>query len=40
MGAYEDDEPSFFQKHRLIIGGACLVVLGIAVWFGKGRFDT
>jgi len=40
MGAYEDDAPSFFQKHRLMIAGGCLAVLAIAVWFGKGRFDT
>ena len=40
MGAYEDDDPSFFQKHRLLIGGGCLAVLAIAVWFGKGQFDN
>lgn len=40
MGFYEEDEPSFFWKHRLIIGGGCLAALAIAVWFGKGRFET
>ena len=40
MGAYEDDEPSFFQKHRLLIAGGGLAALAIALWLGKGRFDT
>jgi len=40
MGFYQEDEPSFFQKNRVPIVGGVIVVIGIAVWFGKGRFET
>jgi protein TonB len=39
MGFYEEDEQSFFQKHRVVIGCGLLVVLAIAVWFGQRIFD-
>ncbi|HVM59338.1 MAG TPA: TonB C-terminal domain-containing protein [Verrucomicrobiae bacterium] len=35
MGVYEEDEPSFFQKHRVIVGCGLVAALAIAVWFGQ-----
>ena len=38
MGAYEEEEQSFFQKHRVIIGCALIAAIAVAVWFGQGLF--
>jgi hypothetical protein len=39
MRVYEEDEPSFFQKHRVMIGCGFLAALAIAVWFGQRLFE-
>jgi len=39
MGAYDEDDPTFFEKYRLIIGGVIIVGIGVAVWFCQGAFE-
>jgi len=39
MHFYEEEEPSFFRKHRLIVGCVVVAAIASAVWFGKGIFD-
>jgi len=33
---YDEEEPSFFQKHRLIVGFGLLVAIVTGVWLGQG----
>lgn len=40
MYPYQEEEPGFLQKHRVIIGCGLIVVIAIAVWLGKGRFEN
>jgi outer membrane biosynthesis protein TonB len=39
MRPYEEDEQSFLQKHRLMVGFGLLAAIAIAVWLGQKVFD-
>ena len=39
MGWYEEEERSFFEKHRVIVGCGLVVAIAIAVWFGHNVLE-
>jgi hypothetical protein len=39
MDPYEDQEPSFFQKHKVIILCGLVAIIAVAVWRGRKRFE-
>ena len=39
MGIYDDEEPSFFQKYRVLIVCGILASIAITVWVAKGQFE-
>jgi len=39
MKFYEEEQPTFFQRHRLILAGLVLGALGFAIWLGRTLFE-